>query len=260
MKSILTKNQKLKFSKDIRYGDNEARITATVRYDDDCGNGHNSFSITGDIKEKIRGRWVDSCGGCIHDEIAKHFPELKPFIKWHLVSSDEPMYYLQNTLYHVSDKDCWGHRKGEPCRFEDRLYFEGFPIQMTVKGSFLNWLQSLENFDLGIMAVHHKPGDYDFKPKYTFVGYEMDTWHKAPFDTEREASEFLTALNSHIMRVESIATDIGEGKEPDLEAARNSAIWPDAELSDFTKDRLQARLPALMAEFQRDVVSLGLVY
>jgi hypothetical protein len=42
-------------------------------------------------------------GGCCHDEVAKHFPELAPFIKWHLTSSDGPMHYIANTVYHATE-------------------------------------------------------------------------------------------------------------------------------------------------------------
>lgn len=41
---------------------------------------------------------VESCG-CIHETIAAAFPELAPFIKWHLVSTDGPMHYVANTVY-----------------------------------------------------------------------------------------------------------------------------------------------------------------
>lgn len=42
---------------------------------------------------------------------------------------------------------------------------------------------------------------------------------------------------------------VGTGKEPNLAAARKAACWPDAELEDFTEEKLLARLPALMKEF-----------
>jgi hypothetical protein len=71
-------------------------ITATVRYDDECGNGHNTFAITADIREPDRGV---TAGGCLHDEVARYFPEIAGLIKWHLVSSDEPMHYIENTMY-----------------------------------------------------------------------------------------------------------------------------------------------------------------
>ena len=83
-------------------------LIATVRYDDQCRNGHNTFAITGELydrAQRIPGEaktkhssgktlWLGSCG-CLHDDIAKHIPELAPYIKWHLVSSDGPMHYKE---------------------------------------------------------------------------------------------------------------------------------------------------------------------
>jgi hypothetical protein len=86
-------------------------IKAIIRYDDTCRNGHNSFSITGEYFEP--GKRDNGSFGCIHEEIAKHFPELKDLIKWHLVSTDGPMHYVANTVYHASNRDYNGLLKGE---------------------------------------------------------------------------------------------------------------------------------------------------
>lgn len=104
MKSALVKSQFKKYGPKVyAEGGEKYRITATVRYDDEFGNGHNSFSVTADIDcQDSRGRWVDDSGGCCHDEIAKHFPDLAPVIKWHLTISDGPMHYLANTVYHAT--------------------------------------------------------------------------------------------------------------------------------------------------------------
>lgn len=56
------------------------------------------FAVTGTMV--IDGQ--HSASGCIHDDIAKHIPELAPFIKWHLCSVVQPMYYVKNSLYHAS--------------------------------------------------------------------------------------------------------------------------------------------------------------
>lgn len=114
MQSTLTKHQVKEYGwKEYTENGNSMRIKAIVRYDDQCGNGHNSFSITGTTEGKLRSRWTDYSGGCIHEEIVKHFPELAHLIKWHLCSSDGPMHYISNTTYHASDKDYHGLRKGE---------------------------------------------------------------------------------------------------------------------------------------------------
>jgi len=91
-----------------------------LRWDDSCGNGHNSFAITLDILEKTRKRnfeihdlkkitlddgstavyeWVS--GGCQHDAAARIFPEYKHLIRWHLCNSNAPLYYIENTTYHA---------------------------------------------------------------------------------------------------------------------------------------------------------------
>lgn len=100
--SILTKKQIRIFGpKPISGWGPGALIKAKVRFDDECGNGHNTFSITGDIY--IPGRRDIEAGGCLHKEIAEHFPELAPFIKWHLCSTDGPLHYIANTVYHADE-------------------------------------------------------------------------------------------------------------------------------------------------------------
>jgi hypothetical protein len=84
MKSILTKNQKRKFEREMVIDGEPAKMIVTIRYDDECNNGHNSFAITAHLYDRgcIRGeafttlstgkkRWLGSCG-CLHEEIAKY--------------------------------------------------------------------------------------------------------------------------------------------------------------------------------------------
>ena len=102
MNSILTKKQVKVFKKAYREDGREYVLIAKVRYDDECGNGHNTFAITGEIWRAKQGQSIgrdcESCG-CIHEDIAKRLPELAPYIKWHLTSSDGPMHYIANTVY-----------------------------------------------------------------------------------------------------------------------------------------------------------------
>lgn len=86
-----------------------ATLSVELRFDDNCRNGHETFSITGEVRSLAR--W--EAGGCLHDDIAKVFPELEPLIKWHLTSTDGPMHYVANTCYEAGDRDYWGLRKGE---------------------------------------------------------------------------------------------------------------------------------------------------
>lgn len=118
--SVLVKKQTKTFGpKEYTENGQRYRIIAIVRYDDQCGNGHNSFSITGNI-DRYDGYWRNNCGGCIHDEITKHFPELESYIKWHLCSSDGPMHYIANTVYHADEHGpthAWVYFTGhiDPC-------------------------------------------------------------------------------------------------------------------------------------------------
>lgn len=265
-KSVLVKNQKIGFKKDLGNG---RTITATVRHDDECGNGHNSFSITGEIRNsKLRGPdKVEMCG-CIHEEIMQHFPDLVPLIKWHLTSTDGPMHYVSNALYLVSDKDCWGYKKGEPKDYKTAIFFSDVPIPLKDYGTkFVQFVKDTDPKTLTIVECPYKDQDrHKFSPKYTFNQFNTykdktgPDWYGAPFDSLREAEQVLEALKNCLVSYQTFPTSVGEGKTPDLEAARNAAIWPEATLEDFTKEKLEARLPSLMIEFKKAVESLGLKY
>lgn len=99
--SILTKKQTKTFTAEFSENGQRFKIVANVRHDDECGNGHNTFSITGDLYKVVADVPHWQSGGCIHDQIAQHIPELAPFIKWHLCSTDGPLHYAANTCYHV---------------------------------------------------------------------------------------------------------------------------------------------------------------
>lgn len=80
------------------------RITAEVRHDDSCRNGHNTFAVTCTTAElrgsgRGRGSWREDGGGAAHDLIVEHFPELADAIRFHLCSTDGPLHYVANTLY-----------------------------------------------------------------------------------------------------------------------------------------------------------------
>ena len=100
MESNLTRNQKITKTKEfLDQHDGKCRIEVNIRFDDECGNGHNTFVVTANVNA-IRGKEIS--GGCQHELIVKHFPELKKYIKWHLCSTDEPMHYVANTIYHAT--------------------------------------------------------------------------------------------------------------------------------------------------------------
>ena len=268
-------------SRQYQEGGEKFRIRVNIRFDDDCRNGHNTFAITGDIDEWRRGAFREYSGGCIHDEIAKHFPELKPFIRWHLVSSDSPMHYIANTIYHASNRDHWGKEAGEPTSWRNVVYFADSPVSHKLNDKFAAFLKSrmvqdeLDHchyadkdsgaFTVTAIAHAHKPGDYKFDPHYTITGF-ADKWHECPFDNETTANEWANALNNCRCSFQRIPTAFSEGKARDFAAARASANWPEAtdeQLSlpkDELKALLEARLPAMVAEFRNVIESAGFMW
>lgn len=247
------------------------RIRVNVRFDGNCRNGHNSFAITGETYVPGR-RDVESCG-CIHEAIADHFPELAPLIRWHLVSSDSPMHYVANTLYHASDRDYRGKKAGEPYAWNKAIQFGDNPVKHKVKDSFWQFLKEVSPlhgrpaYDFEVIQVDHKdrgkPGAHQFGPKFTFGGYGKE-WHECPFDTEESAFDFLHALNHCSPQFVQIPTLFSEGKARDLDAARACGVWPDATDAELMQEpealkaALVARLPALMAEFKAAMIGAGL--
>lgn len=85
-----------------------AMLTAIVRHDDRCGNGQNTFSVTGEVRTPATRRGDIEAGGCLHDDIRKVFPELAEALQYHLCSAPRadgsdagPMHYVENTMYHL---------------------------------------------------------------------------------------------------------------------------------------------------------------
>ncbi|MDD5540949.1 MAG: hypothetical protein PHG61_09690 [Candidatus Marinimicrobia bacterium] len=116
-KSILTKHQVKNFSREFYQDGILCKLVVNVRYDDRCGNGHNTFAITADLFDRChrnrepstelstgKRRWLGSWG-CLHGKIKKVYPEMAKYIKWHSVSSDGPMYYIENTMYDIEQGD-----------------------------------------------------------------------------------------------------------------------------------------------------------
>lgn len=119
--SVLTYNQK----KIVVNKSGKIVTFCEIRYDDECRNGHNTFSITGQVYEKTRKRDLDkwdlriidgeyyemvTCG-CIHGTIARTFPQFKHLIKYHLCSSEGPLHYKANTKYWAKLGDLENARK-----------------------------------------------------------------------------------------------------------------------------------------------------
>lgn len=257
-----------------------SHITVEVRFDDNCRNGKQSFAITGHVQEPRMRDW--SMGGCIHDLIAKYFPELAHLIRWHLFDTSGPMRYIANTVYHASNRDHNGYEAGQPCQWDRVIKFGSFPITRPIKKGFSDWLEAVRDAQASMaktnpnrpawppvpVAVEHDkaPGDtYTFSDKYTFNGFACK-WHECPFDTLSDAQEFAQALAGAPFTIERRPTAYSKGKERDLDAARRCAVWPeatDAELCappEELKAALLARAPNPIREFRADMEASGMLW
>lgn len=80
------------------------KITVKIRLNDECNNGYSDFSIVGDIEKKYNNKWVWQRGGCIHEEILKHFPNFKIFVDLHLSDfRGVPLYAVENGIYFIKN-------------------------------------------------------------------------------------------------------------------------------------------------------------
>lgn len=281
MKSILVKHQVKKYRTKIPMYGKMMDLVVEARWDDCCGNKHNSLGVTGTVYDRSRNHDQDIVGGCIHEIIlaADGIPqEVKDLIPFHLCSSDSPMHYKANVMYHARDTDCRGKRKGEPCGWD--TYAVGTsPIKHKLQGRMLTLVKRL--LEIGdqecyIVSVDHenRPGEtYKFKPKYTILigPEEVPRWHECPFDLVAEAEQWRDACLDGLVKLEQVVTEWSEGKERDLEAARSVAVgqWPEGHeltltdeqlMSDELPEILDARLPILLAEMRRRVEAAGFVW
>lgn len=204
----------------------EAAICAEVRFDDTCGNGHNTFAITGTVRtpEASRRGDIAACG-CLHDDISRVFPELVGLIKWHLTSTDGPMHYIANTVYMAGDRDHNGLRAGEPQQIRDGR--TGLPC-WGLRAATPDGTGSLRRLS-DTREAEERPTDI---PELRWMPWER----------------------------------IGEGKARQLDAARAAAVWPDATDAELMQEPeqlravLAARLPQLLIDFRRDIEAAGFLW
>lgn len=219
---ILTKYQTRIYGlKIFTHNGHRYRISATVRHDDQCGNGHNTFSITGQIDESRDGSWREFSGGCVHEKIAEHFPELAPLIKWHLCSTEEPLHYVSNVVYLAGDRDCWGLKKGE-----FRQHLSRGPHQAEGTPDVPQWVLKQPEVTQVYAAEKPVPVTLEWQP-----GGMAGNGKERELDAARRAAVWPEATDAELCQ------------EPEA-----------------LKAALAERLPALMVEFRAAVESLNLIY
>ena len=266
--SVLTKEQKKEFSKTIMVDGKHGRINATVSFDDARGNGQNTFSITGTIYQGAT--YIE--GGCIHDEIAEHFPtELAHLLKWHLSSTDGIWNYPDGVLRYAADRTHPGVGIGEPVAFDTKIEFFNHPYKFAkyVSEELQDFLASVEDYtSLDVIEVPHKDkgkvNRYQYPSSWSLSGLgltEGSEWANAPFRSETQAHEFLNALISSDYQLVEVPTKWCEPLEPNIEKAKEVAMWLNATLEELqNKAELMDRVPVLMEQFRADIEELGFTY
>lgn len=173
-----------------KHGDDEGNaIRANIRLNDECRNGHEDFSLTGDIYEKFR----DVGGGCIHNEITEIWPEMQIFADLHLCDwKGAPMHAAGNGRYHLQN----GMNQKDFCR-----YFNCTPEQYQILKScalendtvFKFYVQKLgipeqwkERADKGISILENLTGQ-KFESKATRSNFTPLTPEE--FDAMRNAEK-----------------------------------------------------------------------
>lgn len=254
-----------------------ATMRVSVRFDDSCGNGYQTFAITAEVKatRKCRDPWL--AGGCLHDEITRVFPEFGPLIQWHLTSAGPRSTAIQNALYLAGNRDCWGRAPGDPCRYASTLQFDGVPVRQRVKESFWQWL--LDGREAGVQfgaigVPYAGKSERVFNPKFTLVARDdsgdhepfTSRWENCPFDDQVEADEFAEAMNTCSVEFSKLPVAWSEGKARELEAARRAAKWPDATDAELSVPReelravLEARESGVRAQFREAMESAGFTW
>ena len=230
--SILVKRQSVtKTVEGFRFQGGVGKLVIDIGYDDDCGNGHNSFYMSSTMyRDDINQQ------GCNKEDIANYGGEYADLLKWNSMTSEGPLYYIDNTHSHATNKDGNGLLKGE-----------------------------YSAYTLSVVSSEVREGD------------ELVIYKSGQIYTNRQNNPNLAKSNNEEQELLALFTDklkvkydiikinsphsLSEGSEPDLAAARLSAIWPDATLEQLLdKSQLKARLPSLIEEFRKVIVSLGMVY
>lgn len=234
-----------KKSNDLRFSTlktvGKKTIYVKIRLNDECKNGHQDFSITGDIYEAGKpktDRYFIS-GGCIHDDIAKHFPEFKQFIDLHLCDyKGIPMHPTANGFYHLRQ----GFNKTKPedknFRAEYCDYYRISPYQFEQLNEAENELQfALKLQSLGILE------QWEEQAKKAIATLEEMTGTKFVIDSKRTQLVFPTP----------------EKIKEEEERQKNGYYTPEAK-AQREEEKRQQEFAKLEAERQKELNKINTEY
>lgn len=122
-------------------GRKQRKFTAEFRLEN-LGQG-NYFAATGEDRQV--GYAIDSCGQ-MHDDIIKHFPKMKKYLKWHLVNfKSGPMHYVANSLYWAGFSGWCDGKPNSPPNYE---YLKSTCIYGALKSDYKTDITKLNKEEL----------------------------------------------------------------------------------------------------------------
>lgn len=174
---------------------NDTVVYVTIRLNDECRNGHNDFSITGDVYQKGKPK-TDKymiCCGCCHDEILEAFPEFKVFVDLHLCSSDGyPMFLGQNAAYWIRIGD--DEKAMCDLRCDSDMYDKLYPYYID------NLLFKKAIADYGLLNIWSEQARKAITYLEKLTGNEFIEDKHVPFFSEKE----IELLESGSVTIDSI--------------------------------------------------------
>jgi hypothetical protein len=139
------------------------------------GNQAPHFAITLDEYQHARVSergWLS--GGCQHETVRIYFPELAPFIQWHLCSTEGPMHYIANAVFW---HDCHHGKQSRPQR-GDRENAHAYIADTIILGAL--------------------PTDASIEDVLKMSRYELEDYLKA------RLPELLTAFETDMRRMQEL--------------------------------------------------------
>lgn len=172
-----TNNLIYKCSKEV----NDTVVYVTIKLNDECKNGHNDFSITGEVYQKGKPKTDRNmiCCGCCHDAILEAFPEFKMFVDLQLCSSDGyPMFLGKNAAYWISIGE--DEKAMNDLRCDSDMYDKLYPYYID------NLLFKKAISDYGLLDIWSEQAKKAIAYLEKLTGNEFIENKHVPFFSEKE--------------------------------------------------------------------------
>ena len=215
----------LRYSASKMYNEdgNTFKIIVKISLDDECKNICCDWSITGNIyRRKKNGGFEDWKGGCVHEDILKHFPEFKKFVDLHLSDWHGAPIYAAENGYYIMNKD--GKEKArEYLRITED---EANKLSMAGDEKYFKFLL----YHLGIVSRWQNESGEAIKELESLTGckwvnpYEYEEERRHVIITDEEVKEINEKIESGYYTAESVKARKEEERAKAIEKKRNEII------------------------------------